>query len=161
MRRFLVISSLLLTALTLLSGCRPPAPEPGDYAEREPLEPFYVHMRATGGYDLSEMRYAEWTIEYEGGDKLHYEYLAESDMGHIDHNEAELPAWRGYELWDAFEEAGIWELYTDSSVEMRNKATYEVEVRRGGQRNDFSIYAPGYHSKDGYEIVVNAIEGFF
>jgi hypothetical protein len=162
MRNTILLTLVAALILLTLVGCMPrKQPDPSDYADREPLMPFSIFMRVTGGFQMNEIRYKEWTIEYKGDGDILYEYLSENELGHIDHEEVNLPAWRGYPLWDVLEANNIWELYSDSSVEIRNKSTYEIEVSYGDRSNDFKVYAPKYCSDKSYIHVVEAILEFY
>jgi hypothetical protein len=153
---------ILVTLLALVgAGCRKGGPGPEAYTDREPLPQFKVHMRATGGWDYKDMKYVEWTIEYTGRGEISYECLSENDLGHMDQTQAELPAWMGYALWDELEKNEVWELVSDESVTMTGHSTYVLELRLGDRRNDFTIYAPDFHSDKRYLHVVQAVRDFY
>ena len=141
-------------------GCRR-EPGPEAYTDREPLPRFRVYMRATGGWDYQKMKYVDWTIEYSGTGQISFEYLSESDLGHIVHQEAELPPWKGYALWDELEKNGVWELVSDESVTMEGRSLYRVELRLGDRRHEFKIYAPDFHRNKRYLRVTDAVKGFY
>jgi hypothetical protein len=154
---FIVLAVLLLTSLT---GCRR-GPGPDAYADREPLPKFKVYMRATGGWDYQEMRYVDWTIEYTGRGEISYSYLSESELGHIDYRDAELPSWMGYALWDDLERNDVWELHSDESIGTEGRSTYRIELRLGDRKHEFKVYAPDFNPDKRYQRVIDVIKDFY
>ncbi|MCK4594458.1 hypothetical protein KAU45_08140 [bacterium] len=156
--------SLLFVLITLLVlsvvGCRR-GPGPDAYSDREPLPAFKVFMRATGGWDYQEMKYVEWTYQYSGRGQISYEYLAENELGHFDHNEAELPVWMGFALWDDLENNDVWELYSDESVSTEGRTLYLIELRLGDRRHEFKIYGPDFHPDKRYLRVIAVIKDLY